>query len=255
MDITLVTCVGADDSVDPADLIASAAKFPEMEIGLQVCGEREAVPGFPSRVWLKTFVNLALDVPIRCVLQVSGDWAIGLAQGEPDRWPFSLLSKYRPTDGRVTREHAVFQRLQLNVDGVQGGDSPFDVTLLAATLEFGHGRRMVLRSDDYNQGLLDELDRRGAEYDIVERWRGARAAYRRSPNHFTSYAGVFLPDGGKPAIGAVENGDCFPIGIEIKDQLRSEDGKSYRLEGAAEIALAVRRWNSVEPPKRMDNPL
>jgi len=255
MDIVLVTCVGADDSIDPADLIASAAKFPEMEIGLQVCGQCEAVPGFPSRAWLETFVTLALDAPIKCVLQVSGDWALGFAHGEPDRWPVSLLRKYRPTDGRVTREHAVFQRLQLNVDGVQGGDSPFDVTLLAATLEFGHGRRMVLGSDDYNQDLLDKLDQRGAEYDIVERWGRPRAAYRRRPNHFTSYAGVFLPVGGKAAIGAFENVGSSSIGIEIKDQLRSEDGKSYRLENAVEMILAVRRWNNAGPPERIDNPV
>lgn len=255
MGIVLVTCVGADDSVDPADLIASAAKFPEMEIGLQVCSEQEAVPGFPSRTWLERFVTLALDVSIRCVLQVSGEWALGFAHGEPNPWPVSLLRKYRQAGGRVTREHAVFQRLQLNVDGSRGGASQFDVTLLAATLEFGHGRRMVLQSDDHNQNLLDELDRHGAEYDIVERWDGPRTAHRHRPGHFTSYAGVFLPDGGKAALAAVEHLGSSSIGIELKHQLLSEDGKSYRLESAGDMILAVRQWNSGGPLEQIDNPV
>lgn len=63
--LTGVTISGADDQVDPADLIALSAEFPFVEWGVLVSSSRLGGPRYPTRRWMVELENRTHELFIR----------------------------------------------------------------------------------------------------------------------------------------------------------------------------------------------
>jgi len=57
--LTMVTITGADDGVDPGELVALSHEFPFVEWGLLFSAKRIGQPRYPSKEWLDTLLSIA----------------------------------------------------------------------------------------------------------------------------------------------------------------------------------------------------
>ncbi len=106
-----VTLTGADDSVDPQELINLSFDFPFVEWGILI-GTRAGLHRFPSMGWIGKLVKLKHENanrfhPIHLSLHICGRWLREIAKGTPLSWPTEFLA---------------FERCQLNWHGETQGD-------------------------------------------------------------------------------------------------------------------------------------
>jgi len=100
-----VTLTGADNSVNPEELIALSYEFPFVEWGIlvgtmTVADEESFMPRYPSRKWIYDLLNKSQGDPrVRTSLHVCGYWVRQLLLGN-NYLPHSL--------------HSGFPRIQLN---------------------------------------------------------------------------------------------------------------------------------------------
>jgi hypothetical protein len=128
--IDRVTITGADDSVDPLELVCLAAEFPFVEWGALISESHTGEPRYPSHDWISRFQTFGLENPLmRTALHVCGRWAKKLLIGQTtfETWL---------TNG--------FERIQLNFDAAT---TPFDPYHLWLKLqEFGK-RQWIVQVD------------------------------------------------------------------------------------------------------------
>ena len=77
-----ISLTGADDQVNPADLVALHADYPEVEFGILIYAGREGRPRYPTRAWIDRFLELAPALPK--ALHVCGDSIPVLLEGDHD---------------------------------------------------------------------------------------------------------------------------------------------------------------------------
>lgn len=103
MNLTKVTVTGADDSVDPEDLLALANKYPFVEFGI-LLSEKAVHTGlnrFPSSPWLAALNSLSDGFNLKLSAHICGRWVRDILIG---KW---TVFKHDPT-------LYSFQRIQLN---------------------------------------------------------------------------------------------------------------------------------------------
>lgn len=102
-----VTLTGADDSVNPKDLIKISKDYPFVEWGILV-GSKTGTK-FPSMKWIESFADAVenADDPVDMSLHICGKWLRDIKAGIQTEWPI-VFSR--------------FQRCQLNWHGEPQGD-------------------------------------------------------------------------------------------------------------------------------------
>jgi hypothetical protein len=86
MKLSRVTITGADDAVDPEDLLALSSEFPWAEWGILRGGQdRLGTPRFPKPEWVKAFDSLVLEsaTPVSWSLHLCGELARHAMVGSP----------------------------------------------------------------------------------------------------------------------------------------------------------------------------
>lgn len=101
-----VTLTGADDSVDPGDLVELSREFHFVEWGILV-GSHDGSTRFPSRDWIRRLYSANDDVShdVQLSLHICGGRLRNIASGNPD------LHDY------LSGCESIFQRTQLNWHG------------------------------------------------------------------------------------------------------------------------------------------
>lgn len=100
MQLDRVTITGADDSVEPADLLALSRMYPFVEWGILLSKNGMGKPRFPTADWLWKFRDMARRFPIQASMHVCG------------RWLREMLIGSIPSDLGMFID--CFQRVQLN---------------------------------------------------------------------------------------------------------------------------------------------
>lgn len=107
-----VTITGADDSVQPLDLLKLSERFPFVEWGILVSGSKQGGARFPSQEWMDNLRLFAQGVPdneLRLSMHVCGRWVRDICNGVFT----TLLTELLPNDlGFNFYERC--QRIQLN---------------------------------------------------------------------------------------------------------------------------------------------
>lgn len=109
--IKYVTMTGADDSIDPNDLINISEKYPFVEWGILLSESKMGSERFPTLDWLKQLVEVHRGRNLNLSAHICQQWCRDIFQNNkmtvaevlPEIWP-------------------IFQRVQLNF-------SPYEVGL------------------------------------------------------------------------------------------------------------------------------
>ena len=87
--LTAVTVTGADESVDPKDLLSLVERYPFVELGILLSRTaRNGRPRFPSRNWLDSFAETFGDAQANIAGHLCGSWVQSIFEGI---WPWDEL--------------------------------------------------------------------------------------------------------------------------------------------------------------------
>lgn len=245
--IDIVSCSGPDDLNDPSEVADLAAGVSLIEIGVQVSLRNVGTPNYPSRGWIDRFVLCMLEhaeggLAASAALHVNGVWCRETCAGAMPPEVESLLeveSVYGP----------VFRRVQLNFDA---GSDRIEASALAQVLGSLQARDItpILQDKPSNRALLDDLDARGAPFNVLFDMSGGFGVRAKSfpqprAGRFNAWAGGLGPltvSEDIPAIAGVAVGHAS-IGIDAQRMLRRDGRFDVRL--AAAFASGASSWNAL----------
>lgn len=231
-----VTFTGADDSVDPHQLLAISEHWPHVEWGILVSHNPIPRPRFPSGAWIDRLDQVAAQYApaMRLALHVCGQPAVDLVGGRHE--PFAAL--YRPT----------FRRVQLNVGDVAIlGRQPrrfVDALLRFQPLPFIFQlpKGLALFEAAYDAGAKAQAlhDASGGAGVVPADWPAASWLPERDP---VGYAGGLGPDTIReqlPRIRAAA-GDGRHVWIDMEAGVRSDDGEAFSLARVRQVLAMIDR--------------
>lgn len=228
-----VTLTGADDSVDPTELVRLFQEFPFVEWGILVHHTTlsgKSSPRFPSVAWIKRLQTLAADTSLALSLHICGRWVRRLLLGD-NQIPTELL--------------AAFDRIQLNFHAENTPCNPEEFH--AACVEFG-SRQFIFQIDgsggnEHLENLLDETDRTGNRVDAVPlfdvsggagivpgEWPPPEFMVNDRGYEYYGYAGGLGPDNVLHELARIRqvSGDCR-IWLDMETRLRSAGDQHFDL--------------------------
>jgi hypothetical protein len=145
MKLTRISISGADDGVDPVDLLKLSVEFPFVEWGILYSEKRQGTPRYPSPEWRENLIGLMLNTArgknLHLALHLCGQAARDVFEGRPSRW-------FAKKDF-----HAPYERVQLN------GFTPYkdDIRLDLEVLKFCPCEFIVQCADSEQLKIVDDF--------------------------------------------------------------------------------------------------
>lgn len=148
MNLDRVTITGADDSVNPLDLIRLSEEFPFVEWGILASASNSiGMSRYPTLAWIDVFREAAIANGVRPSMHLCGRWVRLILMGDIDPIVFQL------TNG--------FARVQLNFKPEKAQCDPD--AALAALLRirdasfFQSGLQFIFQMDEYGNDHLNDI--------------------------------------------------------------------------------------------------
>lgn len=220
-----VTITGADDSIDPLDLIPISLKYPFVEWGILLSKKRqhEKAPRFPSRIWINDLAQRANEHKFGLSAHLCGRWVRELVgKGE--------LYMLKECPGLF----GIFRRFQLNFHG-----EPHEFSKeFFQTLAVLNWKEFIFQQDGLNDNFFRDawavygLKNAFPLYDVSggtgispDRWPPAYKGV------YQGYAGGLGPDNLEAEIKRIEKaaGD-ERVWIDMETKVRSDDDKQFDLD-------------------------
>jgi hypothetical protein len=214
MKIKYVTITGADNSIEPLELVYLSKKYPFVEWGILLSESKTGDTRFPTHDWLRRLVEVQREHNLNLSAHVCQKWCrdvfnenkMTIATALPDIWP-------------------IFQRIQLNF-------SPYDVGLVFVDnvlkqypekqfiFQVGKKNRDSLFSHAVHSGanIACLFDRSGGKGVVPSSWPKVRE------DVLCGYAGGLGPETLAEEIEKISQvvGDK-EIWIDMESQIRSKD--------------------------------
>ncbi len=232
--IDRVTITGADDSIDPADLVKLTEDFPFVEWGilLSSAGKRTR---FPSPAWLRQLKQVTEEHKLPLSGHLCGRYVREACQGD---WEFINQDL-----GDVVQS---FQRFQLNFHAIvhRLDEEKFIRGLRGRTLR---NVQFIFQLDDINNHIVDVakgggvnavplFDLSGGIGVLPDVWPEAREGY-------CGYAGGLSPDNIEEQLPEIEKvAGEGPVWIDIETHVRSENDRQFELSKVREFLEKVEPW-------------
>lgn len=222
--IDRVTFTGADDSVDPFDLVRIQQRFPFVEWGILFGSEgRQGTPRYPTDDWLRSFNNA---MPEETSAHLCGRWMREIVRNGRVSWS----RRYHWCD-------KLFSRIQLNFSAERVFDDEFrnivrvvDILPQQVVFQCGLSNRMAVRRLlPYGAPLFDASGGRG---QLPPQWEKPWSTY-------TGYAGGIGPDNVVEVINLLHSLGNTPMWIDMETKVRSNDDKDFDLEKVIAVCEAV----------------
>ena len=228
-----VTITGADDSIDPSDLIPLARDFPFVEWGILFSGARLGIPRYPSRSWISALSKVVWQVPMKLSAHLCGAWVRD----------FVLKAKFNWKEEYKVYEMQ-FARVQLNFHGEFHRKAPgFDGVLLDEIpraegngLKARAGKQFIFQCDSVNDHTVEELlpwmgdglvplfDKSGGTGAVPKAWPKAW------PGVYCGYAGGLGPDILTTQLKLIEEAaGTERVWIDMESRVRSDDDVKFDL--------------------------
>lgn len=229
MKLDRITFTGADDSVNPYELVAISKSWPIVEWGILFSASQQGSPRYPSEGWLDRFGDAMVQNPnIRLSAHLCGRWVRDFVLDGQFTW----FEKY-PHLGRI------FQRVQINFHGQfhKACDAfPGLLTTMKST-EF------ILQCDGVNDHSVRDLAEKGLCMPLFDTSGGAGVVPddgwpTRWPGIYCGYAGGLGPstiDRELPKIAEASPGQAFWIDMERR--VRSEDDRTFEISKIGEVLM------------------
>lgn len=218
---SIVTMTGADDSVDPKQLVEISSFCPSVEWGILVSKSSMGSPRFPSLGWMKSFYDLVneADHKVRISLHICGSWVRDICTGN---WT-PLFTNIGPFLSCVQRVQLNFHSYEHLISNNFVREAKARASIYPWRIIFQcDGVNDHLVSNTYNDGLnVSPLyDRSGGAGVVPALWPKAMKGF------YCGYAGGLGFDNMKeqlPRIQEAANGQKYWIDMETK--IRTPDNK------------------------------
>lgn len=211
--IKTVTITGADNTIDPSDLVKLSQDFPFVEWGILLSRKRMGESRYPSFTWMVDlhsctemypFLKLSCHLCGAYVREfIKGDVAFVEREIGADKWN-------------------MFQRVQLNFHGIKHEHAEVLYALIRKS-----GKEFIFQHDDVNQQIAFDAARRSHNVSILfDKSGGAGILPDKWPELLPDikcgYAGGLGPDNLKSQIELIEGivGDTS-IWIDMETKVRS----------------------------------
>lgn len=226
MKLTRVTITGADDSVNPRELVRLSARYPWVEWGILLSESRQGrEPRYPSAAWQRELsIHTEGGAAVSLAGHLCGDLARAVLAGNMGppahsiyrRTQLNGFAKVWPTTGVLAIGRALARWMEveciLQVEDLVSQFAAGDVAKLAPNIS----------------ALWDQSAGRGIT--------GATAAYQPARGMRMGYAGGIGPDNVTQVLReltAVPGDASFWIDMESK--VRSADGRAFHLHAVASV--------------------
>jgi len=219
-----VTVTGADNSIEPYDLIPITKRFPFVEWGILLSKNREGTARFPTIDWIKHLWEVKDHVaPLELKLSghLCGRWVRDVCAGN---WTFSTE---RPDT------YALFQRIQLNFHAeVHRLNRQL---FLKGILDNAPDRQFIFQIDNVNNSLLTEAIELGINASPLFDLSGGAgilpSSWPTTTQPYTGYAGGLSPDNVAEQLEKIKAvAGNARIWIDAERRLRSEDDSKLDLD-------------------------
>lgn len=228
MKLDRVTVTGADDSIDPRELIKLSIRYPFVEWGILLSRSQEGKARFPSVNWMVDLEHIAEDWDAKFSGHLCGQWVRALLRGS------NRFVTERPYLSQM------FQRVQLNFHA-----EPHDVTEgeLIARLREWNREEYILQFDNVNNLLLGALWHGGLRATpLFDLSGGAGVEPLEWPapiGEYCGYAGGLHPDKLAAQLERIAlAAGRSRIWIDVETHVRSNEDKQFDL-GKVEQFLAI----------------
>lgn len=235
--IKTVTITGADNSVDPKDLVKISQEFPFVEWGILASRNNFGTPRFPSGGWI---VDLGKEKSIHENLKLSTHLCGGMVR-EFAKGQMGFMS-----GDDVGDLIGMSQRVQINFHG-----DPHEWKA-APVGEFVMGnspQEFIFQYDNVNTDLLEALVKMGVKniaalFDVSH---GAGILPEDWPKHLDfvkcGYAGGLGPDNLEDQIKKIlKSSGHKDIWIDMETKVRSNDDKNFDLDKVRKCLEIAKPW-------------
>ena len=220
MNLKNVTITGADDDIDPQDLVALSQEYPFVEWGILASKSREGSPRYPSVFWMTHFFRFAknrfLDEKVLTSIHVCGSWVRSVLQGQMEF-------------GHILKDLGIFDRVQLNFHGDLPQIDEKGFINILRSIVFS-GRQIIFQWNGMDNTLLDLAHAHGikvsALYDISGGTGRSSSVWPNLPSGvYSGRAGGLGPDNLRETLCAWDRtipGDT-DIWIDLETKARTDD--------------------------------
>lgn len=240
MKLDRVTITGADDSVDPADLVALSREFPFVEWGI-LFGTGDHRPRFPSDSWSKEFVEAIPPGQVRVAAHLCGRWIRDIVDyGRASWW-----TAYHWFTGAA-------ERVQLNFHGARQHPSVvFDRVCRIQDAEPNFD--LIFQCDGVNDALVRKLADQSVGSPLFDRSGGAGLLPEEWPpswrHNYCGYAGGLGPDNVLQELERIRQvvaAPDEPIWIDMERRVRSDDDLKLDITKVRSVLEAVAPLVTIE---------
>jgi hypothetical protein len=242
--IDKVTITGADDSIDPKDLVVLSKEFPFVEWGILLSKSSVGKKRFPSYNWLKKLYKVWETDKIVISGHICGSWVRDICIG---KWSILKDLKFEDNPNFVD----IFERFQLNFHAIVHDLEPYKFVdaIEDAGLSVGGAleKQLIFQLDDVNNGILDIarkncidavalFDTSGGVGVLPDSWPKARDFY-------CGYAGGLSPENLTAQLEMISEvaGDG-PVWIDVETKIRSNEDYQFDLDKVRKFLELSKPW-------------
>lgn len=237
MKIKYVTLTGADDSIDPADLIPLTEQYPFVEWAILFSQSKSGVERYPSLDWVDELVDQVVpNRKINLSAHLCGKWCEDALKGE-----FTFL--------REERYAKAFNRIQLNMGKDRLQLAVKSKPLIDAAMSrvpqpviFGGNYKYIAVTGGFfeHTGFLPLFDASGGRGVETKEWPKPFLDSDGAPI-YCGYAGGLGPDNIAEEVQRIADaaGD-MTIWIDMETKLRT--GDKFDLEKCERVLQVTRPW-------------
>lgn len=234
MKIDRVTMTGADDSINPNDLIEISAEYPFVEWGILFSRSQEGRARFPHIAWVDAYIDVARENDFQSSAHLCGQDVRELLTGcELSFWR-RLNERPSSKAGMIEHKHITdaFDRVQLNFHAEKHPPHP---DFIAKISRLPH--QFILQMDGVNEKILSAALDQGVSniYPLFDLSGGAGIVPEAWPvaldDVYCGYAGGLGPDNIEAElerIAVAAKGKTIWIDMETK--IRSDDDRKFDLD-------------------------
>lgn len=216
--LTKVTITGADDSVDPEELINLSYEYPFLEWAILVSRKSQGKRRFPSHEWMKELHDIGKDIPV--AMHLCGDYVNEILMGD---------TKFRK---EVQPIYVMSSRIQINTHGIK---HPYDVKKLREVLNTHKSTKFIFQYDEVNTEILDACAGCSNAQALFDLSHGDGVLPNSWPDPIPGvhcgYAGGLSPDNVEDNIIRIENKTVgTPIWIDMETHVISNGDQLFDLK-------------------------
>lgn len=224
MKINKVTMTGADDSIDPKQLVEISKKYPFVEWGILVSRKSQGNNRFPSHDWMNKLNELATKEKLQLSCHLCGDYVKEILM---DNHHFILEL------GNIWEQ---FKRAQINTHGYKHQFTRGGIAGLKKI-----DKEIIFQYDGANKTMIELAIFDGVKCStLFDMSHGAGILPKEWPNPIEGiacgYAGGLSPENITEQIKQIESKvGNYELWIDMETQIRSYDDKQFNLDKVVSV--------------------